>query len=1375
MATTIFQDTFTEAADTALTSHTPDVGTGWSLVWQTASTSKITVIASTDRARTDATVANSGVIYSADATYGTADYEASMVVAAGFGGTNKVYLIVRMQDQENMYALRIGTGASNTRMYKKVAGTWTAIGAFQADPAIGDTVKIQVSGSTLKFWYNATLKDTQTDSDITAAGKAGIAMGGGAELAASTDDLLNTGAVDDFLVQDLVSGPIAPTSLTAVQSGAQVNTAWTDNSSDETGFVLERKRGGSPNYYVIATPAANATSYADTAVDPGYTYTYRIKAVNGGGSSTYATSSSVTMTGTKKWTSHVEGWVFPGQADAQTELMDGRMLYAVKPEYGTLNSLGVYSEPTGYVNGIDDATMTTRSLAYSLHPYFTISANRTGMSACVADSTLRTNCINAVVSTLGSTGFTGVELDWEGYGTWTSTDWTNYKSFVVDLCTAVHAIGKKVKVCGPPIGDATEQGYYANGWHYEDLESSPVDFICVLAYDWDFDFGAGTAIAPTARVQNVCRWVRGKISNLNRIVMGGPNYGYYGTTAGFSITNITEEQAKLRTGYPGTRDTGSEEMMYASGGVSTVYNDQTGINTKREIIEDEGMLFTSWWHLGDNPWFSGKAEMDTIGATYVLNLSDGVTASDTTAKATGKAVSDAVTSNDATTKSTTKRPADTASVADAAAKAITKRLADTVSATDSSTRQSGFQRTFADTVTPTDAASKATTKRPADSVTVSDNATRQSGKGVTVNDSVTVTDAVAKTIVKIHTDNSTAADAAAKAVGKGVLDVVDGVDGRVNLIPNPSMELGNGVFWASSNLIDSGTPQYRSTVQKMFGTYSILCRFVAATNSQFYLNGASFTPVLGQTYTFSVYVYVEASTPAVTAIQIGIRDMTTFNYVGAGGTRSITPGVWTRLSYTATCTKVGEQWRVTVADPTPRTAVTGPDITWYCDGALLEVGTTPTAYFDGSMPGAFWTGTANNSVSSMPAVSKAIGKSTADQAYPLDMNVDIGNKSFDIVPPSNTAATNVSGRGIDGTASGSTNSTPYMWAIPPGSATAAEAQFDTTVSRSGGASMRLTNLTTGGVITVGGYRVTPSSTALGEIFALLPNTTYRLVGYIQTVAVPTNGAFMDLRQFAADGSAIVTNSTNKLTGTIGTWTQVALTVTTAANARYGTIFLRNNVAGAISTAWFDDVDLINDGAIAKAVGKLIVDTAVVLDAQARSFGKSFADSAAGQDAVSKQVTKRPADSVSTADQIGKAIVKRPADTVTAVDAVGKSVTKRPVDSVTTSDTFNRQVGYQRTFADGVSTADAISKRFGKVLADAITGNDAVAKMVQLVKQDAVVITDGVIVNLIVPGDKIGGVTKSLRQRENITSLRQKGVVVSLRQRNGTAILRFRKG
>lgn len=56
---------------------------------------------------------------------------------------------------------------------------------------------------------------------------------------------------------------------------------WTDNSTDESGFVLERKQDGGAYAVLVAAVAANLTAFTDSTVKRGSvptTYTYRIKA-----------------------------------------------------------------------------------------------------------------------------------------------------------------------------------------------------------------------------------------------------------------------------------------------------------------------------------------------------------------------------------------------------------------------------------------------------------------------------------------------------------------------------------------------------------------------------------------------------------------------------------------------------------------------------------------------------------------------------------------------------------------------------------------------------------------------------------------------------------------------------------------------------------------------------------------------------------------------------------------------------------------------------------------------------------------------------------------------------------------------------------------
>ena len=79
--------------------------------------------------------------------------------------------------------------------------------------------------------------------------------------------------------------PAAPTSLTAVAtSPSAARLTWTDASTNETGFVVERSPDG-VTFTPIATTAANATAYDDSGLAAGTTYSYRVRAVNAVGSS----------------------------------------------------------------------------------------------------------------------------------------------------------------------------------------------------------------------------------------------------------------------------------------------------------------------------------------------------------------------------------------------------------------------------------------------------------------------------------------------------------------------------------------------------------------------------------------------------------------------------------------------------------------------------------------------------------------------------------------------------------------------------------------------------------------------------------------------------------------------------------------------------------------------------------------------------------------------------------------------------------------------------------------------------------------------------------------------------------------------------------
>ena len=107
----------------------------------------------------------------------------------------------------------------------------------------------------------------------------------------------STSTAKDFIPQSqLYSGtaPATPGTLTGqAASGTQVDLHWGDNSTIETGYVVERSQSGGA-FTVVATLPPSTTSYSDTALNPNTPYAWRVKATNFQADSAYTNTLSIT-------------------------------------------------------------------------------------------------------------------------------------------------------------------------------------------------------------------------------------------------------------------------------------------------------------------------------------------------------------------------------------------------------------------------------------------------------------------------------------------------------------------------------------------------------------------------------------------------------------------------------------------------------------------------------------------------------------------------------------------------------------------------------------------------------------------------------------------------------------------------------------------------------------------------------------------------------------------------------------------------------------------------------------------------------------------------------------------------------------------------
>lgn len=87
----------------------------------------------------------------------------------------------------------------------------------------------------------------------------------------------------------------APSNLTVtLLSSYQIGLTWTDNSSDETSFYIERKTGASGTYSTVTSVGVNVTTYTDSSVLDNTEYYYRVRAYNGNAYSAYSNEVNAT-------------------------------------------------------------------------------------------------------------------------------------------------------------------------------------------------------------------------------------------------------------------------------------------------------------------------------------------------------------------------------------------------------------------------------------------------------------------------------------------------------------------------------------------------------------------------------------------------------------------------------------------------------------------------------------------------------------------------------------------------------------------------------------------------------------------------------------------------------------------------------------------------------------------------------------------------------------------------------------------------------------------------------------------------------------------------------------------------------------------------
>lgn len=185
--TTIVSDTFTEASDTLLTNHTPDIGGTW-VKWSINTRDGLVREATDDLVPGDSSSSSAGFFNQASPS--SAEYWVQADISGNTDG-NLCGLLGRGTGN-TFYQAFFEITAGDWSLQKVIAGAGTGLGSYTGDslsPSVTRTIKLELFDASKKVYIDTVERISSADNAITATNYGGLRG-------------RTVGLMDDFLVQE---------------------------------------------------------------------------------------------------------------------------------------------------------------------------------------------------------------------------------------------------------------------------------------------------------------------------------------------------------------------------------------------------------------------------------------------------------------------------------------------------------------------------------------------------------------------------------------------------------------------------------------------------------------------------------------------------------------------------------------------------------------------------------------------------------------------------------------------------------------------------------------------------------------------------------------------------------------------------------------------------------------------------------------------------------------------------------------------------------------------------------------------------------------------------------------------------------------------